>query len=84
MTPEEYATLQTFKKLPVYDDDDSRCKNLLKISNTAYTGEVLEADTLDLAQEYLAQEDWVPKGAIRYKSGGEESIFPVFWKKRPE
>ncbi len=62
MNEEEYQSLVVFKGLPLYNDDDSRCESIDKVNHdTDFTGEVLEADFLSLAQDYLAREDIGPK-----------------------
>jgi len=84
MSSDEFATLTTFRGLPVYEKDDPQVASLRHIDphDTSYTGEVAEVDVLPKARAYAEGSEWEPRGAIRYLNAGEEDIFAVFWRKR--
>lgn len=83
MNDDEYKSLKPFENLPLFDDSDPRCETIDKVDyDTAFTGSVLEANSLGLAHQYLSQNDLVPKGAIRHHGGNDYSIFVYFWRKR--
>jgi hypothetical protein len=83
MTEAEYVSLNEFKILPICDDDDPACDTIDKMSgDTSYSGVIVEADELSLAQKYLNQPKMIPKGGIRHHGDNGSTIFAYFWEKR--
>ena len=81
MSKDEYKSLEPFKGLPLFGEDDPRCETIAKVAyDTAYTGEVLEADELALAKKYIAQNELVPKDGIRFDMDDKVRVFGYFWR----
>ena len=79
MTADDLRKRPEFANLPIYDEADDRCENLLRCHDTNYDGTVHEAED-DVHFRKLIQESQLePKGAIRYSSS---DVRAVFWRKR--
>lgn len=85
MTEPEYQSLSELRGLPVYEEHDPRCESINGVGGEAgYTGEVLEAEEVNRARDYLGRGDLEPKGGIRYSEGGQVRVFAYFWRKRED
>ena len=81
MTEQELRERFGLLDLPVYDEKDDRCETLTRCFDTAYTGELAEADNEIYLQQLRADPAYEMKGAIRYSA---TDVRPIFWKKRSE
>jgi hypothetical protein len=84
MNPAEFASIQSFHRLPVYDEGDPHTADLLRTSGARSTGELIAADGLPCTQWWLRQPGWQAQGAIRSTDGGQTRILVIFWKKGSE
>jgi hypothetical protein len=85
MTENEYELLTEFASLPLYDDSSPSCALIDNPTRERADGSLVaavwEADTMELANEYLRNSRLMPKGGIRYfdGEGKNPNILAYFW-----
>jgi len=79
MTEDDLQKRPEFAGLPIYDEADSRCDDLLRCRDPAYDGTIHEAGDDVHFWKLLQDAQLEPKGAIRYSP---ENVRAVFWRKR--
>jgi hypothetical protein len=83
MTEAEYASLDGFRDLPLYEETDERAAEVDKVAHDpTYSGELRETMDLETAKRLLNQADLVPKGGVRHRVDTKTTIFAYFWRKR--
>ena len=88
MKKSEYAQLEGFEHLPLYDNDDPFCSSIDDLPREGKEAKdwlsVHEATEFDKAKEYLRNPMLIPQGGICYwdDERKDSSIFAYFWEKR--
>lgn len=82
MNKQEYQSVAGLADLPCYPEESAQCDSLLKTKDKKYTGEVIEATSLDEVNQALSNPSYEAKGTILYTDGNKDVYRPIFWKLR--
>ncbi|MBL8891563.1 MAG: hypothetical protein JNL67_16405 [Planctomycetaceae bacterium] len=84
MTDSEYAELESFIDLPLYDDDDPRCSSIDTLPQEPDFEDVREVVEISVAHTTGRQDGMEPQGAIRHWNSDrtKSNIYVYFWRRR--